>query len=132
MVMNKDCRYQLLKLCISDFCIFAVPATIVTDLADHEVLVDKSTSLLCSVVGNPKPAVAWYKNEMLLRGTDDADGVELRDNNRRLLFKHAKPIHAGEYTCEAVNVVTDLFWERTVTVRTSCHMTVLGTSSTFE
>lgn len=86
----------------------------------------RNISLTCSVSGNPRPTVTWYKEETLLR--DGTDGVELREDNRSLVIWQTKPQHAGRYTCQATNVVTDLSRQRTVTVRSSSDITVLGNS----
>ena len=90
---------------------------------NHEVLLGRNLSLTCSASGNPQPTIAWYKDTVLLSGIT---GVELRNDNTIFVIRETEPHHAGRYTCQAVNVVTDMWRQKTVTVQSSSEVIVLG------
>jgi hemicentin len=101
-----------------------VPATITTELVKHEVDLGRNLSLICSVIGNPRPSVTWYKDSVPIESTAE---IELKNGNTILDIGKIDQHHAGQYTCQAVNVVTDMWTQKTLSAQSSSEVIVLGT-----
>jgi hemicentin len=99
-----------------------IPASI-TSLVNHEVLLGRNLSLTCSASGNPQPTISWYKDGILI---DSTTGVELKDHGTTLVIHKAEQHHAGRYTCQAVNVVTNMLAQQNIAVDSSSEVIVLG------
>lgn len=65
----------------------------------------ESVEMMCHVTGEPRPFVAWLKNDEPING--DADGenrIQVIGNGTALLIRNATYADTGSYACRASNV----------------------------
>lgn len=73
-----------------------------TDIFSHGEI---EYELYCDVDGRPTPLLNWFKDGVLLNGTEAGDGraLEFTDGGKTLRFHYLKPRDSGLYTCVAEN-----------------------------
>ena len=64
------------------------------------MIVNRSKTLPCEVVGVPPPAITWYKDGTLL-GPDD--GLQVVEDGVKLKIQSASLNDSGTYQCRAEN-----------------------------
>lgn len=68
------------------------------------VMMNRPLMIICPVVGNPPPTLAWFKNGQPLHRMGDPNLI-LSADGRRLKLRRARPEDAGLYKCVAYNDV---------------------------
>ena len=58
-----------------------------------------SFTIPCQAVGDPKPAIGWFRNQTFLPERD----VHIQEAVGNLMFISARPEDDGDYTCVAAN-----------------------------
>lgn len=77
---------------------------------ENPVYVDPgaTTEFFCHFAGLPRPVVRWFKDDVLIEPENDPNAtIQLYDEGtlQRLYIKYTKPVHQGQYKCEATNKV---------------------------
>ena len=93
------CHLRLLSILVFFFLITENPtATIIPPLMTFQSR-DKVT-ITCQVSGFPVPSVLWYKDDILMEFDKRISMVQ-----SSLVIRDAQMSHAGEYECNAWNIV---------------------------
>ncbi|XP_023221211.1 hemicentin-1-like isoform X2 [Centruroides sculpturatus] len=79
------------------------PPTFIGEMKEDYVAVEgQDISLPCSVIGNPKPEITWFKNNIPVF-IDDVQFKHLPTND--LYISEVSETDVGLYTCEAINII---------------------------
>ena len=105
-------------------CQLAVPPSVdESEVSDRNlsVVVDRPIVINCPIKGVPQPEVAWFKNGVPFRPSDNRD-VRILSNGQRLEIGGAELADAGRYKCLAKNAAgqTDLEYELYVWGECTC------------
>lgn len=66
-----------------------------------DVLLNDSVTLRCAISGFPAPEVTWFHDGKVI-GENSSD-VYIVDGGQGLQVPRVELVHAGRYTCQAVN-----------------------------
>ena len=81
------------------FSFFTVAPTVKLDKSSKHLHLGQSTSVTCSVTGDPRPTITWYK--ITANG-----GREKKEQGKgELVFRQVTKEDEGTYQCEATNIV---------------------------
>lgn len=82
-----------------------VPPEVVCALTSVTVLDGEPARLECSVDGNPKPNIAWFRDATLIQPSPDFMQFYDVDNLCTLVIKEVFPEDTGRYTVVAKNAL---------------------------
>jgi hypothetical protein len=87
--------------------LFAVAPVVTAVRQKVAALRGDKVSLTCSVISVPKPDVRWFFNRRQLKMDSNHIMEERGDHNYSLTVANVREADLGEYTCSAVNKITE-------------------------
>ncbi|KAJ7345582.1 hypothetical protein JRQ81_001532 [Phrynocephalus forsythii] len=88
--------------CSFEFQVTESPPKFAKNISDCASFVGTSACFQCQVVGSPKPAISWFRNELLISG-ERFHMEESLEGSHSLMIRNLVQDDEGEYKCVATN-----------------------------